>query len=172
MDYRKKLLDMLGLPDTATDAEIEAACASGKDAMANAAGVVTERDTLKNRVAALETEQLNVLVETDLVEFKDVIENREEAKKGLLINRTLARQMLTAMRKPVAVTPAPGVAEPLRNRASATPPADPAASGEKALRAARNKQLALVNRVRQSRRLSFDAAWQLTEGGTVEPAAQ
>lgn len=154
MDYKAKLIAMLGLPAEATDEQIAAAIEKmsapppAPDAAANRA-LVAERDALKNRVSELEQAALAVQVDADLEQYKDVIANRDDAKKALLANRENGLAMLKALRPADAA---------LHNRADAKPPAgSPAGSDDQ--KVIMNRQREAVAAIRNRDRCSFDAAF-------------
>jgi phage I-like protein len=98
MDYKAKLLAMLGLKPEATDAEIDAACASSQSEMENrkSAEVLLKNraETAEQKLVALEKTALEAQVEKDLDRFKDRIVNRDAVKQLLLANREQAVKIL------------------------------------------------------------------------------
>jgi hypothetical protein len=125
MDFKAMLIKMLGLPETATDAEIQSAvdAAAAKqveiaDALkaseakcSTAAAEVVAANSAKTaaegEVATLKTENaalLNSLVDADLVAHKDVIVDPVAMKTQLLANRagtlTILRSLKPAVREP------------------------------------------------------------------------
>jgi len=166
MDYKAKLIALLGLAAEATDEEIAAAIeaktasaaapapeetAANREAGQLVAALRTERDTLRNRVTELEKIQLDAQIEKDLDEFKDVIRNREAAKQGLLAGRETAIAMLKAMRNPDGATT-------VHNRADARPPTAAAAGADDA-DTIMNRQREAVAAIRNRDRCSFDNAF-------------
>ena len=148
MDYKAKLLAMLGLPAEATDEQISAACAGKKTEMENAC---SEKDALKNRAEAAEAQvqafkrkELEAQVDADLTEFADRIANRDEVKAQLLANREGTRKILTALKPmPAPAAPAKESDKPLLNRKDAQQPDLAAAQKADAdRRALRNRAIA------------------------------
>lgn len=129
MDYKAQLLALLGLPAEASDEQITAAVESKTKTERDAAA---DRETLQNRATAAEAKaseletwkqgrlraDLEIQVETDLETHKDVVENRDEVKAQLLVNRDGTLKVLTALRKPAAGNPPPPA---LRNNAAKAP---------------------------------------------------
>jgi len=152
VNYKATLTSLLNLSETATDEEISSAiaaantkrteaaaanaatAASATTAKAEAANRKAEITVLQNRVAALEAENGGLLTEQidrDLEAFSDVIENRDEMKKLLVTNRTMALSLLKQIKKaPTPSDPNAGK-QPIHNRAKAgTPPPVTSADGK------------------------------------------
>jgi phage I-like protein len=140
MDYRAKLIVLLGLDADATDEQIMAAIEAMKNSeaeeeekrkaeMANAEEEAKKREEevanaeaaakakdeeiadLKNRLDESRKATLAAQVETDLVEFAGVIKDKAATRKALLSNREAARAVLANVRPPA-----------LPNRADGSPP--------------------------------------------------
>ncbi len=92
MDYKAKLIELLGLGADAADADIEAAIAAKQADVANEEAEAEKKKTeevvnrLRNRVKELETAALSAKVDATLKEFDGVITNREDVKAGLMAN--------------------------------------------------------------------------------------
>ncbi len=141
--YKAMLLALLGLPETATDADIEAAQASSTANMQKGKAY----DELKNRHDALLTAQ----IEADLDSAGLKGESREAAKGVLTLNRDQGLKLLKSLAAENSA--GRGGYQPIHNRAGATTP--PAAAAERATR-----RDAAVQEYRTQNRCSFDQAWQ------------
>lgn len=140
MDYRSKLIELLGLDANASDEQIAAACASSAE----------QQDSLQQRYKAL----LATRVEDDLREFACVIGDVDAVRGQLLGNRDGTLQVLKALRKPEEIsprhngTPAPVVVPaPLHNRATARVPETVFSSERNPTEEARARRIA--NRARE-----------------------
>jgi len=168
MDYKAKLIAMLGLPAEATDEQIAAALDEKNASAARTAPPPTpdqaaanretaalraERDTLKNRVAELEKSQIEAQVEKDLDDHKAVIVNRAAAKAVLLANRENGLAMLKALRNPDA-------GQALHNRADARTPSANAVEGDSAASLA-EKQRTAVLIIKNREKCTNTAAWNI-----------
>jgi len=136
MDYRKQLLNMLGLPEDAEDEAIQNACAAMDEQKKKDEEETAE---LENRAKAAEARaaeldawktgrerlDLEAAVDADLAEFAPVIQNRDEVKALLLENRAGTRKLLASLKKPAAGAAPALPAEPLRNREQAQAPQPP-----------------------------------------------
>lgn len=89
MDYKAKLLALLKLPSTATDAEIEAATGTAGETMNKGA----QYDATKNRLETL----LAAQIETDLDGLGLKGDARAKAKVALTKNRDEALELFTAL---------------------------------------------------------------------------
>lgn len=149
MDWRAKLMELLGLPPESTDEQIMAACQGHLQSMGNMkyklpevmnraatanrletekTELTTKNTELTNRVTKLEgdnTTLLNAQVERDLTEFEPVIDDKEETKKLLLSNRDGTLLILKgSLKKHVEANgkPKPGAQPRIHNRAAAGQP--------------------------------------------------
>jgi phage I-like protein len=122
MDYKAKLIEMLGLAPDADDAAIEAALAAMMNSKAEGevaakakedelVAVKAEKEELKNRAVAAEAAASEARVEADLAAFADVITDKDSAKTLLLANRAAAVKSFEGFR-----------AAKLPNRSDANPP--------------------------------------------------
>jgi len=124
MNHKAELLKRLGLPDTASDAEIQAALAKdGPKETSSTKCRDTEIDTLKAENKALRDEAITL----DLERFGDVIEDKEAAKELLQLNRATAVKLFTAAQAKktadAAASGAPATRNaPLYQKNRATPP--------------------------------------------------
>jgi phage I-like protein len=143
--YKAMLLALLGLPETATDAEIEAAQASSTANMQKGKAY----DELKNRHDALLTAQ----IEADLDSAGLKGESREAAKGVLTLNREKGLTLLKTLTADAAA--GRGAYAPVHNRAGASVPPAAAAHADRA-----RKREAAVEEYRVQNRCSFDQAWQ------------
>ena len=117
MDYKAKLLALLGLPEDADDEAIQTALASANPVVTNQEEPKEESKeengnedselvkSLRERIKELEEKLLALQVDKDLEENQDVIENREAARAALLSNRKGALAMLRALRPSKAHDP-------------------------------------------------------------------
>ena len=170
MDFKAKLLALLGLAADASDEQIDQAIAAKTSELENACAAKTAAAELKNRAEAAEAKvvsferaALEAQVESDLETHKDVIENRDEVKAQLLANREGTLKLLCSLRKPAAAESAPSA---LRNR-------DTKAPGDKTLANRAQEQRALVNSIRDRARqagrpVSFERAWELARSEKPE----
>lgn len=148
MDYKAKLIALLGLPAEAKDEEINAKLEA----------VVREREALKEKVKALEKAQADAAkaqeeatIEKDLDANKDVIADRAAAKAALMANRSAALGMLKAMRA--------GGAPAAHNTAAARPPQSSPVQSADATTII-NKQRAAVAEIRNRDHCQYDVAFQ------------
>jgi hypothetical protein len=165
MDYKVKLIAMLGLAADATDEQIATAlaaktaapppekAAANSESGATLDAVTAERDALKARIAELEAKLLEEQVEKDLDENKDVIANRAAAKAVLLANRENGLAMLKALRNPDA-------GQALHNRADARTPSANAVEGDSAASLA-EKQRTAVLIIKNREKCTNTAAWNI-----------
>jgi len=170
MDFKAKLLALLGLAADATDEQIDQAIAAKTSELENASAEKAKGAELKNRAEAAEAKvvsferaALEAQVEKDLETHKDVIENRDEVKVQLLANREGTLKLLCSLRKPAA---AESAAAALRNR-------DTKAPGDKTLANRAQEQSALVNSIRDRARqagrpVPFERAWELARSEKPE----
>lgn len=118
-----KILKALNLPETATEDDVVAAIAAlskSKDDMAVAMeNQKAECGSLKNRAEKAEGELLAAKVEGDLVEFADVISNRDAVRSALIANRDSTRTLLAALRKPSTTPRTQGVIPQMTETAKA-----------------------------------------------------
>lgn len=153
MDYKTKLLKLLGLPAEATDEQIDAALTPAAENMAKG----KTADELKNRVEALDKQLIERDVETlgitDEAERKtacDVLANAKDRKAALALlkNRTAA--------------PAAKTEKPLHNRSGAAVPGtkldDEAAKEDPALAA---KILNRAREIESTQKINFTRAHAL-----------
>lgn len=143
MDYKKTLLALLGLPDTATDAEIEAATAPATENLANGKKYA---DT-KCRLDKLEALQ----IDRDLDSAGLQGTARETWKAALTKNRDEALPLLAALG-----TDGSGYARTHNREQAKTPPA--AGQAEKSLDERRNDAVAEYRT--KNRGASFQQAWE------------
>lgn len=141
------LLKLLGLADSATEADAAAAIEKLK---ADAAAAKTTAEATAADMAALNnrhTTLLNEIVEKDLTEFAGVIHNRENIKAALLKDRPGTRALLSGLK-------APEPAAPIHNRRHTGQPA-PVTADKSAM------QKAKVDQIRAATPgLSFNQAWE------------
>jgi phage I-like protein len=168
MNHKAELLKLLGLPDTATDDEIQAALPPSPPA---------EEITAKNREIAALKGELKILkdaaIEADLERFAPVIgeEGKENARALLSLNRELGVKLYTQL---LAKLPAAdGKVVPIHQKNRATPPdgAKYFADAEKADAAASAKFRAIEARAHtlvNERSIPFAHAFELAknEAGT------
>lgn len=157
MDYKAKLLALLGLPATATDAEIEAALGTAGETMNKGKSY----DSVKNRADQLEAQQ----IERDLDDAGLQGEARESAKVVLTKNRAEGVKLLAALKKPES-----GYTR-THNRGSAKPPGA-AATEDAATKAEEARAARIANRaaqIQRERKLPYSTAWAQAEA--AEPAA-
>lgn len=197
MDYKKQLLNMLELPETATDEEIQGKCDAAKAKrleMANSASQLAvantevanrraEVATLKASNEAVSRERdalLGEQVERDLVEFDGVIQNKEFVKKQLLANRAGTIEFLRSL-KPAGQTDAR-----LRNAGKAplhdaTKAGQPPISKDAAAASVRNTEEAqhapaIRARAREimakNRNLPFSEAWRAARSEVISGLAK
>jgi phage I-like protein len=171
MPLNQQLAELLGLASDAADDAIIAAVGALKDAQktaeseAAAGAAALENSKLKNRLKTLEAELLSAQVEKDLDEHKDVLANRDEAKKALLANRESALAMLKALR--------PADQKNLHNRDGARPPAHSAADENSEEQKGQRRVAAQIrNRAKAIQKdspgLSYTAAFQRAENEIKE----
>ncbi len=157
MDYKSKLLELLGLKAEATDEQIVTA----------ADALLAEAKNLQQRYAALLAER----VDDDLLEFTAVVGDVETVRSQLLANREGTLTTLRALRQPVAL---PVVAEPksvLHNRAQSRVPETAFAAEKSPAEEARARRIA--NRARELQKqlgLGHTQAFQMARG-EIEKAA-
>lgn len=147
MDYKAKLLALLGLPDTATDADVEAALAPATENMQNG----KKFPATQCRLAKLEAAQ----IETDLDAHGLKGTARESWKAALTKNRDESLVLLTALG-----TDGSGYAR-THNRDTAKTPAGEKA--EKPIDARRNEA---VDAYRTQNRCTFQQAWEAVRAAT------
>lgn len=166
MDYKVKLLELLGLPADAADDAIETAIAAKSSTAANEQAAddpekKKEQEAVVNRLRArvqeLESAQLETQVEKDLDQFKAVIGNREEAKKALMANRENALAVLKSL-QPAAT----------HDRAASRTPVAGATAGAEGPETIMNRQREAVASIRNRDRCSFDTAFQRAQSEQPE----
>lgn len=146
MDYKAAIIEFLGIPADSSDEAISAAMLAHKakmgemeDAMKQKdemmSGYASEKEQMQNRVKQLET----ALVESDLVEHKDVIANADTIREALLANRDATLAVLKSVAKPSGKL--------LHNRGAAP------------VKAGSDAQLDAVSELRNRYQISFDEAW-------------
>ena len=157
MNHKAELLKHLGLPDTATDAEISAAMAKSQ---ATSKCRDTEVADLKAHIKTLEDEA----IESDMLRFGDVIDDKDSAKELLQLNRALGVKLYTQLQTKKAA--ADKVITPLfqKNRATApdgkkftAPDAEQEAATAK-FRAIESRAQTLVKERNMTFSAAFDAA--------------
>ncbi|PAW75712.1 MAG: hypothetical protein B9S32_17365 [Verrucomicrobia bacterium Tous-C9LFEB] len=157
MDYKSKLLELLGLKAEATDEQIVTAVEAQ----------LAEAQNLQQRYAALLAER----VEDDLLEFTAVVGDVETVRSQLLANREGTLTTLRALRQPVAL---PVAAEPkpvLHNRAQSRVPETIFSAEKSPAEEARARRIA--NRTRELQKqlgLGHTQAFQMARG-EIEKAA-
>ena len=149
------LLKLLGLPETATEAEAEAALQAKLD-----------------RLTELEASAADAQAEADLKPFDGQIENRAAAKAALLANRTQGLALLAALKKPGLP---PGEEQPgrqvLPNRKTAVMPGT-AADTARVADSARAAQLRnRAAEIQKAQKVPYARAWQLAEAETAPSPA-
>lgn len=166
MDYKAKLIALLSLTADATDDQITAALTAKTAApateptAANSAAleeVTKDRDVLKKKVADLVEAQVEIEVEKDLEENKDVIANPAEAKKVLLANRELGLAMLKALRNP-------DTEKNIHNRSGARPPAT--AGNDSATQADQQKSTVMI--IKNREKCTNQKAWDIARAEKPE----
>ena len=135
MDYKAKLLALLKLPSTATDAEIDAASGTAGDTMKKGA----EYDATKNRLDTL----LAAQIEADLDTHELKGEAREKWKAALTKNRDDGLALLASLG-----TADSGYAR-THNRNDARAPKDPSAAEKEATAAEEARAARIRNRADQ-----------------------
>jgi phage I-like protein len=140
MDYKAKLLQLLGLPETSDDAAIEAALAPATENMA--AG--KKYPETANRLTALEAQ----LVESDLDKAGLQGEARAAAKVVLTKNRDEGLAFLAALAKPGSGY------QVTHNRGAARLPSADKKTGDKSA-----ERDAAVSAYRTANRCDFTTAW-------------
>lgn len=115
MNYKSMLCKALGLPETATDAEIEAKMGSHATEQAESMNRATELTKLRTENKKLKDEA----IEQDLETYADVIDDKEAAKEMLQLNRDTAVKVFQGARSKMG--DGKGGERPLfqRNRAKA-----------------------------------------------------
>lgn len=153
MDHKSKLLKLLGLPATATDAEIEAAeaafTASSETRKSDLAAAQNRATTAEARATSAEAE----LLEHDLNAAGLQGEARSAAKGILTKNRAEGLAFLAAV-KAVKGTEPSGY-QPTHNRQTAKAPA---ASGSEAAASTRQREIAVREHM-ASNRCDFETSW-------------
>lgn len=153
MDYKSKLLELLGLPAEATDTQISDA----------ATAQFAEAQCLQQRYASL----LATRVEDDLREFAGIIGDVEAMRGQLLANREATLVTLRALRQPqpatavIATEPKPT----LHNRANARVPESVFSTEKSPAEEARARRIA--NRAREIQKqlgVGHTQAFQLARG--------
>lgn len=155
MDYKSKLLELLGLKSEATDAQIDAAVTAQ----------LAEAQNLQQRYAALLAER----VESDLLDYIAVIGDVESVRAQLLANREGTLATLRALRQPVAVAVEPKPT--LHNRAQSRVPEATFSEEKSPAEEARARRIA--NRARELQKhlgLGHTQAFQMARG-EIEKAA-
>lgn len=158
MDYKAKLLALLGLPATASDADIEAALGTASATMNKG----QEFDTVKNRLDTL----LAAQIERDLDDHGIKGEAREKWKGALTKNRDEGLALLATLGKDGS-----GYSR-THNRGTATVPGN-----DKGATSTIDQQRdAAVQQYRTANRCSFDQAWNAVRATKpelfAEPSAQ
>lgn len=161
MDYKAKLLALLGLAATATDAEIEAALGTTGETMNKG----KQFDATKNRLDTL----LAAQVERDLDDHGLKGEAREKWKGALTKNRDEGLVLLAALGKDGS-----GYSR-THNRGSATTPAATTQGKEKTELTLDQQRDNAVREYRTKNRCTFEAAWDAVRASQpdlfAEPAA-
>lgn len=157
MDYKAKLIELLGLGADAADADIEAAIAAKQADVANEEAEAEKKKTdevcnrLRNRVKELEAAALTQKVDATLKDFEGVITNREDVKAGLMANFDGTLKVLRAMKTAA-----------LPNRRDGKLPANDAGGQDDS--AARAQAAKIRNRAKEiqatNRGLSFTSAFE------------
>jgi phage I-like protein len=148
MDHKAKLITVLGLAATAQDAEIEAACVTLNSLRQKAA----DYDTVKNRLDALEAEQ----IERDLDEAELEGNDRETWKKALTKNREESLALLKTRGKGDG-NRGDGAYRRTHNREGASTPRKAATDTKE--QTIDQKREAAVRDYRTRNRCSFTDAW-------------
>lgn len=151
MDYKTRLLTLLGLKAEADDATIDAAIANARQ----------EQENLQQRYSALLAER----VESDLQEFTAVIGDVEAVRGQLLASRAETLVTLRALRRPVAVEPPAETRPALHNRSSARVPEAVFSTAQSPAEEARARRIA--NRAREIQKqlgVGHTQAFQLARG--------
>ena len=117
MNHTAELCKLLGLPETASDAEISAKLTPAQTDMAESQNRATRITSLETEVNKLRDEA----VATDLERFGDVIEDKESAKLLLQTNRDAAVKLFTASQAKKAAGGATNVT-PIYQKNRATAP--------------------------------------------------
>ncbi len=149
------LLRLLGLPDDASEADIDAA--------AEKALSVAEQETLREENEALLTQNRDLckaLADHDLREYEAVIADPEAIREGLTHNREATLKILRGLRKE-----SPRL--PIHNRTTASRPATSPIAGSKATATLAQKQRAAVEEYRTKNRCTFRQAWDAVR--TAQP---
>lgn len=161
MNHKAELCKLLGLPETATDADITAKLTPAQTDMAESQNRATQITSLQTEIKTLRDEA----IATDLERFGDVIEDKESAKELLQLNRATAVKFFTAAQaKKAADSPADGkIVKPLfqQNRATA-PDGKKFTTPDAADEAATAKYRAIESRAQTimvERKLPFTAAF-------------
>lgn len=163
MDYKQKLMELLGLDPQATDEAIAAACETSAQEIANACTTKKQVEEAANRattaearVKELEGKELERQVESDLETHKHVILNRETVKASLLSDRTGTLKVLSAI-KPQAAADAT-TAQIVLNRAAAAVPSQTFGSESKD-----EQRRQVVNQTKSENRCTYSAAWNIAK---------
>jgi hypothetical protein len=147
MDYKAAIIEFLGIPADSSDEAISAALLAHKSKMGEMedamkkqmdemqSGYASKEEQMQNRIKALET----ALVESDMIEHKDVIANADTIREALLKNRDATLAVLKSVAKPSGKL--------LHNR------------GAGPVKAGTDAQLDAVNELRNRDKISFDEAW-------------
>lgn len=150
MDYKAKLITLLGAKEDASDADIDGAIVNAAPKLQGFDQLQTDHDAIKNRADALLEEQ----ADADLETFKDVITDKDSVRSELIRNREATISLLKGLKKPEAP-------KPIHNRSRATPPATDAAGQADAKENA--KAARIKNRAGQIRKdtpgTTFITAW-------------
>lgn len=151
MDYKAKLLALLGLPDTATDADIDAAIAPATENMQNG----KKFPETKCRLDKLEALQ----IDRDLDSHGLKGEAREKWKAALTKNRDEGLALLTALG-----TDGSGYARTHNREQAKTPPA----AGQTTLPLSARREAALAEYRTKNREASFQQAWDAVRSASPE----
>lgn len=160
MDYKEKLVNMLGLAADCDDDAIENACAKHVEdvnsQMANAEDYknrLAEAEKLTTAMKATEQKRLEEQVDRDLVDYAGVISDKDAVKAQLLSNRDATIKFLRGIKKPAVPN------QPLHNREKAGTPAPITGSDSEAEKEAAK----LSNRAKQiqsEQHVTFPVAWR------------
>jgi len=151
MDYKKVLLSLLGQPENATDAQIDAAIADRKKADESAK---TEMSELKNRTKQLETD----LVDSDVAAYGADVEDQEALRSSLLQNRAGTLKLLKSLKPRGSASEAGKILALNRDKAK-HPDIKDTADADKQQQYA-DKRLALARSIMNRDKLdNWDIAW-------------
>lgn len=157
------LCGLLSLPETTTEAELDAKTAAFKDTVATSKNRAADADKLETEVKLLRAEA----IDRDLETYKDVIEDKESAKELLQLNReatvkTFAAQL--AKRGTTQTGPAPLYQ---KNRATA-PDGAKFTAAEDEDEQKEIKRTALVATVKNREKCDFGTAWNIAKAESPE----